>query len=30
MRLIDADALFDAAFKAWGNEADGGETNLFM
>lgn len=30
MRLIDADALFDEAFKVWGTEADGGETNLFM
>lgn len=30
MRLIDADALFDAAFEIWGDEADGGETNLFM
>lgn len=30
MRLIDADALFCAAFEIWGNEADGGETNLFM
>lgn len=30
MRPIDADALFDAAFEIWGNEADGGETNLFM
>ena len=30
MRPIDADALFDAAFKVWGTEADGGETNLFM
>ena len=30
MRLIDGDALFDDAFEVWGNEADGGETNLFM
>lgn len=30
MRLIDADGLFDEAFKVWGTEADGGETNLFM
>lgn len=30
MRLIDADALFDAAFKVWGDEVDAGETNLFM
>ena len=30
MRPIDADALFDSAFKVWGTEADGGETNLFM
>lgn len=30
MRLIDADALFDSAFKVWGTEADSGETNLFM
>lgn len=30
MRPIDADALFDEAFKVWGTEADGGETNLFM
>lgn len=30
MRLIDADVLFDSAFKVWGTEADGGETNLFM
>lgn len=30
MRPIDADALFDSAFKVWGTEADVGETNLFM
>lgn len=30
MRLIDADALFEEAFKVWGTEADAGETNLFM
>lgn len=30
MRLIDADTLFDEAFRVWGTEADGGETNLFM
>ena len=30
MRPIDGDALFDDAFEVWGNEADGGETNLFM
>lgn len=30
MRLIDADALFDEALKAWGIETDAGETNLFM
>lgn len=30
MRLIDADALWEEAFKVWGIETDGGETNLFM
>ena len=29
-RLIDADALFEKVYKAWGTEYDAGESNWFM
>lgn len=30
MRLIDADALFDELYRAWGTEIDAGPANAFM